>query len=704
MAKQYLVVNTSSPNYDLYRGAYFNKFDCFGVFRKAVESFFPVEKIRFEIISERVGQPPRRDVLIRCTFNYENLSNAPFYIYLCPLEGGGRFETEQRIQLNPAQRWNPSIAELRIASKFLSSTDKTNRECYALGIYKTSPEDDNIVFSGFYPESFRITESDTNKVSTSSVQVRINSIQEAYRKGVSCDEASNGRIINFTPKNLFWYMINRDNLHLGDLKMLSKLVDARTFQSPKIHLNSDKPLQQIFFGAPGTGKSHAINEMCAEYENYRTTFHPDTDYATFVGSYKPITVSQKVYTFMGDKAIPVKDGNGKEIEETKITYRYVFQAFLKAYIAAWKEQTSENPNPVFLIIEEINRGNCAQIFGDIFQLLDRNESGFSDYPIVADDDLAKELRKVFENISVAKHDEINSLYKGGKDVVAKVLDGSQLLLPNNLYIWATMNTSDQSLFPIDSAFKRRWEWKYIKIKRADEGYKIRFSNGMEYDWWQFVKAINEKIEGGEIQQEDKQIGYFFAKAKRHEDGSMYISAERFLSKVIFFLYQDVFKDFGLEEDFFKDDDNQPMTFASYFTEDGSVDESRVERFVRNVIGEENLSLIQEETEDTTQDGEINPKLSVKFNDGEIINTGKQARIYIESLKKIGLEKAAEIFSKKNYKLPLIAKESFETSDSARRYKQVDNWYVLLGPDVYPYYPKLQILNTELNLGLEVTHK
>ncbi len=362
----------------------------------------------------------------------------------------------------------------------------------------------------------------------------------------------------------------------------------------------DAPLQQIFFGAPGTGKSHTINQMCTEYENYRTTFHPDTDYASFVGSYKPITESKKVYTFMGDKAIPVKDSEGNEIEETKITYRYVFQAFLKAYIAAWKAQTNENPKPVFLVIEEINRGNCAQIFGDIFQLLDRNESGFSDYPIVADDDLAKELRKVFEDVSIAKHDEINSLYKGGKDIVGEVLKGSHLLLPNNLYIWATMNTSDQSLFPIDSAFKRRWEWKYIKIKRADEGYKIRFTNGNEYDWWQFVEAINEKIEGGEIQQEDKQLGYFFAKAKRQEDGAMHISAERFLSKVIFFLYQDVFKDFGLEEDFFKGDDGQPMTFASYFIENGGVDESRVERFVRNVIGEENLPTEQTEPVETEE--------------------------------------------------------------------------------------------------------
>ena len=466
----------------------------------------------------------------------------------------------------------------------------------------------------------------------------------------------------------------------------------------------DLPLQQIFFGAPGTGKSHTINQMCASYENYRTTFHPDTDYAAFVGSYKPITETKKVYTFMGDKAIPVKDSDGKEIAETKITYRYVFQAFLKAYIAAWKEQTKENPAPVFLVIEEINRGNCAQIFGDIFQLLDRNESGFSDYPIVADDDLAKELRKMFDGIAIAQHEEINSLYKGSKDIVSEVLNGSHLLLPNNLYVWATMNTSDQSLFPIDSAFKRRWEWKYIKIKRAHQNYKIRFSNGNEYDWWQFVAAINEKIEGGEIQQEDKQLGYFFAKAKRQEDGSMHISPERFLSKVIFFLYQDVFKDFGLEEDFFKDDDGQSMTFASYFTEDGGVDENRVERFVRNVIGEENLALTEEETDDTILDGNVNPKLSVKFDDGEIINTGTQAHIYIESLKRIGLEKAAAIFDNKGYKLPLITKEPVETSDSARRYKQVDDWYVLLGPDVYPYYPKLQILNAELNLGLELTHK
>ncbi|MCM1032865.1 MAG: AAA family ATPase [Odoribacter sp.] len=327
-----------------------------------------------------------------------------------------------------------------------------------------------------------------------------------------------------------------------------------------------EPLQQIFFGAPGTGKSFKINEACAQYENYRTTFHPDTDYASFVGSYKPIT-----------EVVTKYDQQGNAYLEKRIVYTYVFQAFLKAYIAAWREQQNENPKPVFLVVEEINRGNCAQIFGDIFQLLDRNESGYSDYPIVADDDLAQELKREFEKLSVANPEAINSLYKGGKDVVDSVKSGKQLLLPNNLYIWATMNTSDQSLFPIDSAFKRRWDWKYIKIKDAKKDYKIVFSNGNVYDWWSFVTEINNRIEGGEIQQEDKKLGYFFAKSK---DGI--ITADRFLSKVIFFLYNDVFKDFGFDEDYFKGTDGQPMTFASYFDETGEANEAQIERFLNNL--------------------------------------------------------------------------------------------------------------------------
>lgn len=341
----------------------------------------------------------------------------------------------------------------------------------------------------------------------------------------------------------------------------------------------NEPLQLIYFGAPGTGKSHKIKQVCQKYEHYRITFHPDTDYASFVGSYKPITHSEQVYTNMGDKAIPLKDSvTGEPVTTTKITYQYVYQAFLNAYIAAWKEQQNENPNPVFLVIEEINRGNCAQIFGDIFQLLDRNENGFSDYPIIADNDLKKELAKEFETLDVFNAESINGIYDD--DIIAKIKSGSHLLLPNNLYIWATMNTSDQSLFPIDSAFKRRWDWKYVKIADSGKNYRISV-NGNEYDWWEFVEAINSHI-GTDTDQEDKKLGYFFAKATKNDEGKCIISADTFLSKVIFFIYNDVYKDFGFDDDIFKDEDGEVLTFANYFDQYGDTVHEKVERFIQNL--------------------------------------------------------------------------------------------------------------------------
>lgn len=339
------------------------------------------------------------------------------------------------------------------------------------------------------------------------------------------------------------------------------------------------PLQQIYFGAPGTGKSHRIKQACSKYEHYRITFHPDTDYASFVGSYKPITHTEQVYTNMGDKAIPLKDSvSGEPVTTTKITYQYVYQAFLNAYIAAWRQQQNENPQPVFLVIEEINRGNCAQIFGDIFQLLDRNESGFSDYPIIADNDLKKELAREFESLNVLYAENINGIYND--DIIAKIKSGSHLLLPNNLYIWATMNTSDQSLFPIDSAFKRRWDWKYVKIADSGKDYRIAV-NGNEYDWWEFVEAINSHI-GTDTDQEDKKLGYFFAKAKKNDEGKYIISADTFLSKVIFFIYNDVYKDFGFDDDIFKDEDGQMLTFANYFDQYGDTVPEKVEHFIQNL--------------------------------------------------------------------------------------------------------------------------
>lgn len=253
--------------------------------------------------------------------------------------------------------------------------------------------------------------------------------------------------------------------------------------------------QKIYFGAPGSGKSRKVVQSTEGKIVYRTTFHPDSDYAGFVGTYKP-SVDAK-----GD-----------------ITYAFVPQIFAKAYVAAW----SDLNQPVYLVIEEINRGNCAQIFGDLFQLLDRdNETGFSKYPLHADTDLAMYLTEHLVDMTtyVAK--------TGGKD---------QLMLPPNLAIYATMNTSDQSLFPMDSAFKRRWDWEYIPINYAD-AHTIRIEIGeLVYDWGTFIEKINPTIY--ELKRsEDKQLGNRFV-----DPPNSVLTAEQFRSKVLYYLWSEVWRD------------------------------------------------------------------------------------------------------------------------------------------------------------------
>ena len=235
--------------------------------------------------------------------------------------------------------------------------------------------------------------------------------------------------------------------------------------SEETHLLKTTGLQQIYYGAPGTGKSKTIKDLTFGESVIRTTFHPDSDYASFVGTYKPITEEVDLRDCYGKKVI---DDDTKEVvKEERIAYKFIPQAFLEAYVKAWKKLGSSKKQ--FLIIEEINRGNCAQIFGDLFQLLDRNEYGFSDYPIVADKDMQKYLEKEFAGWEITNKDEINQLY-GEANMVSLIMKGERLVLPSNLYIWATMNTSDQSLFPIDSAFKRRWDWKYVPIREGrDKG-------------------------------------------------------------------------------------------------------------------------------------------------------------------------------------------------------------------------------------------
>lgn len=371
-------------------------------------------------------------------------------------------------------------------------------------------------------------------------------------------------------------------------------------------------LQQIYYGAPGTGKSKAIKDLTFGESVIRTTFHPDSDYASFVGTYKPITEEVVLRDCYGKKVI---DDETKEVvKEERIAYKFIPQAFLEAYVNAWKKLGSGKKQ--YLIIEEINRGNCAQIFGDLFQLLDRNEYGFSDYPIVADKDMQKYLEKEFEGWEITNKDEINQLY-GEANMVNLIMKGERLVLPSNLYIWATMNTSDQSLFPIDSAFKRRWEWKYVPIregrdKETNAPLNWYINTGdKQYNWWSFISKVNELI-GSLTNSEDKKLGYFFCKAK---DGE--IDADLFVSKVIFYLWNDVFKDYGFDDKDFQDKEGKILSFDRFYEDVNgktNVDITTIELFLENLGVEEYYSDEKEEEEDidAAEEEEKNGKNNFKY--------------------------------------------------------------------------------------------
>lgn len=381
--------------------------------------------------------------------------------------------------------------------------------------------------------------------------------------------------------------------------------------------NDDKqlPLQQITYGAPGTGKSHGIKKETAGKSVIRTTFHPDSDYSTFVGAYKPVMEEADV------RVVPVVLNNGASfdqnngtLKEKRISYKFVKQAFLKAYLGAWKKyaEAGESAEPQFLVIEEINRGNCAQIFGDLFQLLDRNdENDFSTYPIDADTDLQKDIEKAFKE---EKDGESENPYKLSKDIDVEgvvedytsnygaslskdIQEGRVLLLPPNLYIWATMNTSDQSLFPIDSAFKRRWAWDYVKITDGKKGWTIQ---GADYscDWWKFIQEINKKIATA-TSSDDKKLGYYFCKAKNN---TICIDEKLFVSKVIFYLWNDIFKD--NDNSIFKvtESSGEPSFDDFYQEKNGEIvpNSSAVKQFLINVVGDANVSALQPQKDESEQ--------------------------------------------------------------------------------------------------------
>ena len=277
---------------------------------------------------------------------------------------------------------------------------------------------------------------------------------------------------------------------------------------------SEFPRNRILFGAPGTGKSFTLNRekdlLLADGGEYeRVTFHPDYSYANFVGTYKPV---------------PCKDSDDKDA----ITYSYVPGPFMRTYVKALQNSKTDTPKPFLLVIEEINRANVAAVFGDVFQLLDRGDDEVSEYPIQASEDIKKYLAGEL----------------GGNP------DGySEIRLPDNMFIWATMNSADQGVFPMDTAFKRRWDFTYLGIDDSEAGIvgkKVVLGQG-DYrrivEWNALRKAINNELLTYKVN-EDKLMGPYFISKKNLPEGEMIdpaVFTRIFKNKVIMYLFDDAAK-------------------------------------------------------------------------------------------------------------------------------------------------------------------
>lgn len=563
--------------------------------------------------------------------------------------------------------------------------------------------------------------------------ISVSNYEDLHLKAIFVNKNDNETYINSRGRSEEW------------AKLIEESGDKYIAPNKSRRSENDLPLQQIFYGAPGTGKSFGITKETDKHPGdnvIRTTFHPDSDYSTFVGAYKPTkkdcqcAKKQKIldYDSLVDKfkeylnapgavvtkaccmfgydyhdSIVEMQNSGHKVpdlvtdayksnttfdsvvrggmacyenspqtilSEDTITYEFVPQAFTQAYIKAWKNFEQ----PVFLIIEEINRGNCAQIFGDIFQLLDRNDEGFSSYEIHPDNDLKKFIADNKLQIS-----DITN--KAGEDISEKLMSGELMSLPPNLHIWATMNTSDQSLFPIDSAFKRRWDWKYVPIDTSKENWSIMV-NGSSYSWGQFLDKMNAEI--GEVtSSEDKKMGFYFCKTP---DGI--IKADKFVGKVLFYVYNDVFKDYGFDRECFKDGD-KTITFHSFFLPNGDVNEPQVEKLLKKlkVNGTEQTPEDLEDKDETTR-GRKESLVSVTYNGEKLTLEGRtQFELYLDTLKKIGIDTVAPIIENMKYRrleCPLISKTKYEPIENSRGYNyvQVGDYYVVKG---VKYYTLIRIL-------------
>lgn len=271
-----------------------------------------------------------------------------------------------------------------------------------------------------------------------------------------------------------------------------------------------KSYNRIIFGAPGTGKSFQLKQESTDGSHFanieRVTFHPDYSYGQFVGNYKPVSD-----------------------DEGRIRYEYVPGPFMRTLVKALESgKNGDSAEKFLLIVEEINRAKVAAVFGDMFQLLDRTDAGDSVYEIQASEDVRRYLAR-----------ELG----GTKD------NYTSIKLPNNMYIWATMNSADQGVFPMDTAFKRRWEFEYIGIDENEKevkDYEIPVCKNdtvsQKIYWNELRKALNDKLISLGVN-EDKLLGPFFLSKSVLESamskGMDFVKL--FESKVLMYLFEDAAK-------------------------------------------------------------------------------------------------------------------------------------------------------------------
>jgi hypothetical protein len=287
----------------------------------------------------------------------------------------------------------------------------------------------------------------------------------------------------------------------------------------------NRPSNWLIYGAPGTGKSHFLEEEAILFGNNkkRITFYPDYSYSKFIGSYKPITFYRASnHTFHLTRTDPFNHPENI-LNEPVIDYTFVPGPFLTSLVSAYKGLNSKEN--FLLIIEELNRANAASIFGEVFQLLDR-KNGESEYRVRLADEA---MLYIIEQLQDTEYEELRNK-----------IDEQGLFIPGNFYIWATMNSADQGVFPLDSAFKRRWSPFYMPLNKNEgkvPNVNLNFGNN-EYHWNSLRKAINDYLVDKGVT-EDRLIGPFYLSTEELSDAESL--NDTFRNKVLLYLKDDVLR-------------------------------------------------------------------------------------------------------------------------------------------------------------------